>query len=381
MDASHLEPALLAMVLGVEPSDQEPVVEDRQGVIAVDALVAGCVDLDPVVEAEEPRGAVAVPEERVERREQRGAPRREAAPAGRGQRRQVLRKHQPPRASTRSVPGGASAGAARPVILDRDLDHLAGVEHRPERLPTRPDLEAREGEVHAQVHLGRGSHRVEAAAQVPAQELPGRGRFDFPYRWDHAFRQVEALLEVGPRVHQRAPRHPQPVEREGGGLPAPPPGGRTPPGVLEIRVADRSALAERLLHRVDDARVPLEESRPPGVAHGVVQHRAPPHREVRGRNEARRVRPVLEQQPAVVGEAVEGAPIVGTETAPNREVVGPVQHVDRIDLEAARVLDEAQEARGGEALLAGAVEVLALEKERGDRAEGDAAGAHAVPGG
>ena len=83
----------------------------------------------------------------------------------------------------------------------------------------------------------------------------------------------------------------------------------------------------------------------------------------------------------MVGEAVEGAPIVGTETAPNREVVGPVQHVDRIDLEAARVLDEAQEARGGEALLAGAVEVLALEKERGDRAEGDAAGAHAVPGG
>ena len=61
--------------------------------------------------------------------------------------------------------------------------------------------------------------------------------------------------------------------------------------------------------------------------------------------------------------------------------MGPVQHVDRVDLEAAHILDEAQEARGGEPVLARAVEVLALEEERGHGVERNAAGAHALPGG
>ncbi len=66
---SHLEPPLGAMRLGVYPADEMPVMEDRKCVVAVHALVARGVDLDPVVEAEETRHAVAIPEQGVERRE------------------------------------------------------------------------------------------------------------------------------------------------------------------------------------------------------------------------------------------------------------------------------------------------------------------------
>ena len=65
----HLEPALGAMRLGVDAADEMPVVKNRKRVVAVHALVAGCVDLDAIVEAEEPLDAIAIPEQGVERRE------------------------------------------------------------------------------------------------------------------------------------------------------------------------------------------------------------------------------------------------------------------------------------------------------------------------
>src|SRR6266545_3816126 len=67
-----------AMGLGVDAADEMAVMKDGERVVAVHALVAGGVDLDAVVEAEETRDTVAIPEKGVERREQ-GRPAR--APA------------------------------------------------------------------------------------------------------------------------------------------------------------------------------------------------------------------------------------------------------------------------------------------------------------
>ena len=53
--------------LQVEPRDEVLAQEERQHVVAVHPLLLGHVDLEPEVEAEERPGAVALPDERVER--------------------------------------------------------------------------------------------------------------------------------------------------------------------------------------------------------------------------------------------------------------------------------------------------------------------------
>ena len=55
----------------------------------------------------------------------------------------------------------------------------------------------------------------------------------------------------------------------------------------------------------------------------------------------------------------------------------PVDDVDRIELEAARVLDEPDEPAGRQPAGARAQEVLPLEEERGDGAEGERRDRHA----
>src|ERR1051326_6013439 len=67
----RLEDVRLAVRLQVDAADQLAVVEERQAVIAVLALVARNVDLDPVEVAPQAMDALAVPEERIERAEER----------------------------------------------------------------------------------------------------------------------------------------------------------------------------------------------------------------------------------------------------------------------------------------------------------------------
>src|SRR6266545_3718757 len=71
-----LQPALRPMALGVDAPDELAVMEDGQGVVAVHALVSGRVDLDAVVEAEQSRHPAAIPEERIEGRQEGGPLRR-----------------------------------------------------------------------------------------------------------------------------------------------------------------------------------------------------------------------------------------------------------------------------------------------------------------
>src|SRR6185295_17126238 len=78
------------------------------------------------------------------------------------------------------------------------------------------------------------------------------------------------------------------------------------------------------------------------------EHRAPPVGEVRRRNEAGGVGPVLEEEAPLVDGPGEGAPVVGAEAAPDREVVRAVDDVDRVELDAAGVGGKGDEAAGGE---------------------------------
>ena len=71
----------LTVGLQVEPGHEQVAEQERKDVIAVLALVRRRVNLDPVVEVEEPQRAGTLPDERIERRQQR--PRGDAAwPAG-----------------------------------------------------------------------------------------------------------------------------------------------------------------------------------------------------------------------------------------------------------------------------------------------------------
>ncbi len=75
------QPSRLAVGLQVEPGHEQVAEQEGKYVIAVLALVRRRVNLDPVVEVEEPQRAGSLPDERIERRQQR--PRGDATrPAG-----------------------------------------------------------------------------------------------------------------------------------------------------------------------------------------------------------------------------------------------------------------------------------------------------------
>ena len=78
--ALHPQHARGAVGLEVDPGHQLAVEQEREHVVAVLALRLGHVDLDAVAEAEDPLGAGALPDQRVERAQQRppGDPPRDA---------------------------------------------------------------------------------------------------------------------------------------------------------------------------------------------------------------------------------------------------------------------------------------------------------------
>ena len=78
------------------------------------------------------------------------------------------------------------------------------------------------------------------------------------------------------------------------------------------------------------------------------------------------MRPVLEELPAPVEPAVEARPVVGPEATPHGEVVGAIQHVDRVHLDAADVLREADDPGCGQRAAPRTREMLARQEQRGD---------------
>src|SRR2546425_13224104 len=92
------------------------------------------------------------------------------------------------------------------------------------------------------------------------------------------------------------------------------------------------------------------------------------------------MRPVLEEEPAAVDEPIEPRAVVRAEAAPHRQVVRAVEDIDGIELEPAHVLDETAEALGRQRGRLWAGEMLPLQEERGDGAQGNAAAWHAAQG-
>lgn len=68
--AADVEDACLTVAFEVDAGDQAVAEEEGEDVVAVDALGRRDVDLYPVVEVEEALGAVALPNEGVERGEE-----------------------------------------------------------------------------------------------------------------------------------------------------------------------------------------------------------------------------------------------------------------------------------------------------------------------
>ena len=141
----HPQAARLAVAPEVDARHQTVAQQERQHVVAVGPLVGRRVDLDPVAEAEQPLGARALPDQRVERRQQ-GA------------------RLDPARQPGRRV----ELGGLRPA-LHRDRQQLAGLDQLGQ---PRRHVGGVQPEVVAQVAGGRdaqgaGGERAAARAAPP----------------------------------------------------------------------------------------------------------------------------------------------------------------------------------------------------------------------
>ena len=86
--------------------------------------------------------------------------------------------------------------------------------------------------------------------------------------------------------------------------------------------------------------------------------------------------PVLEENPAPVDHPVERRAVVGPEPAPDRQVVGPLEDVDRVELDSTDVFGKAREPARRERRRARPRQMLALEKERRDSAQRKGGASH-----
>ena len=236
---------------------------------------------------------------------------------------------------------------------------------------------ARKGEVQAKVGRAGGPQGAQRLPQVPPAEALPRQRLPGDGVGHHPLGEVEALPEVRPGVHQRAPAHPEVVEGVRGGLPVPPATGRaggTP--VLEVGAArgDR--------RRRSRPRPPAGRGGSPGASRprpdSEGSSRASPGARPGSATPApgRRRGPSTRTGAGVGRRAGPRPAVVGPEAAPQREVVGALDHVDGIDLESPDVLHEGEQGGGGEPPGPRPREVLAGQEEGGHGAAADDGSGH-----
>src|SRR5579875_2638072 len=316
--AGDEEPARLPVGLEVETADEVLPDEQGQDVVAEAAEGLGHVDLDPEVEAEEPIRAVARPDERVERRQQR----RPAAPPRRGRR-------------------GAGRQVARCApALDGDLDQPAVVDELRHATAGdgRPDPEVVRqvgGRAHAEARRG--------VLQELALGFLGLGR-----RPGADLRRHHAVGQVVDPLERRAPPGGQDAVGEEhlhgvAAVAAPvPPRALVAPGVGQLGGGERALLR----HLVEDGLEVAGVRLPPGPAslpgrradelvappalHAVAEQRVEVPREQRGG-----VAPVLEPAAARCPELQEAGGLVGADAAPGHEELRAGQDVDGVELDGA----------------------------------------------
>src|SRR5258706_6044783 len=183
MERFHLEDAVASMGLGIEAADEPVANEDRQGEVAVAPLRRRRVALDAVIEPKEREGALPVPDDRVEGREESRV-RRTAAAADGGQRRTMV-------AMEKGVAGHA---------FDTRRKELAVVDERLDR-------GRRLGEAHAVVVRGPAgggdAERTHGIGDERAMRCRGRGKAGGGPSGKNTLAQVvHPLVALPPRDHE-----------------------------------------------------------------------------------------------------------------------------------------------------------------------------------
>src|ERR1700722_15399912 len=209
----------LAVGFQVEPSHESVAEQEGKDVVAVLALVGRGVNLDPVVEIEEPQRAGTLPDERIERREKR--PREDAA---------------------RPASVAVKIGEASPA---GNLDRLENA--RPDqRLDRQSGVVWTETEIVAQVLCRGDAERLGRALDEGALGiLLVRSRQGEALGRNHALRKVVDPLETAAPRRRRDMTCPgQPFERPFGVAPFPP--ARPAAFFLEVRGRARTLVANAI---------------------------------------------------------------------------------------------------------------------------------------
>ena len=315
MSALHEEPPGRAIRLQVHPGDQAVAEQEGQHVVAVQPLVRRRVDLDPVAHAEQALGPRTVPDQRVERRQQRS-------------------RADPPR-----VPGCRIKVGRLAPSLDAHGGDLA-------RLHQLGDaglgVIRREAKVVPQIARRRDPERASGDAQELAVGVWLAGRR--PVEDDagqHTPSQIIDPLEAGaPGGGRDPPRPEQPLQRALGVAPAPPAALTLGPFQVGCgeRPLGRNALQDGLGLRAAFAREGLQPAPGPlpplGAGHAPAQPWMQLQRQQRGL-----VSPVLEQRlPGPPGGLLQQGARIVAEPRIERQVVRSGQDVDRVDLEQGRAL-------------------------------------------
>ena len=260
------------------------------------------------MEAEEALGAPAVPHQRVEGRDQGG---RLHPPGGTGRRVGVRR----------GVP------ALHPGRRQRALLDQLGQEWPHGADPLAVII----GEV------GGGRH-AEGPGRLHEQRLAGLGLGDGRPGQDvggqDPLGKVVDPLEAGPADGGQAPRPVEPLEGQLA-LAPPPPRAAALAGLAQRRRGEAAPLGHLGQDGLDERRLlGGEAGQPRPRVPGCRPGHSPAHQRVGLHREERLlVRPVLEQGALLVGKPFQHVPRVGAEPGEQRQVVGPHQHVDRVDLE------------------------------------------------
>ena len=323
--------ARLAVGLEIDSRDEVLAEQERQDVIAVRPLLGRHVDLDAVAEAEQPLGAAALPDQRVERRKE------------------SLRRN-PARTTRVAVQIGwlrhaGDGGRNQEAVFYERRDGGAGVLRR-------------QAEIVAQLGGGGDAQRGGGAGDEGAMRVSFRRRRQGKDGGgdDTLGDVINALEAAAPRPGGDAAGPEQPFERALGVAPFPPAAAAS--AVLEVRGGHRAFGFDSPEDRVRLGALFAGEGaqRAPagraalGAGHPPAQQRVEVERQQRCL-----VRPIFEQPSLGLASprgGVEQGAVVRPEAREGGQVMRPRQHVDTVDLVQGQALDGAAQvglARDGRA--------------------------------
>ena len=279
----------------------------------------GHVDLDPVAEPEQALGALAEPDERVERHQQRPAlrPTRDS-----GARDDVRRLG----------PTG-----------DRDLEQVSRLHQLLHARSRRRDLQPEVvGKVRKRGHPAAAGGDQE---ELPVRLIRRRCRQVEDGAWDDAFGEVVDPLEVA-SIRRGDEAGVEQILQDGL-LPRPVPAPVLLGTVLllgDVACRDRTLVAHDGQHVVDEPRRIAQHSL--DVTPAVDQllsalHLPTPQRMHRDRQQSSLVAPVLEQLPVAICHPVQRLARVRADARPRGQIVRAREDVDAVDLQGIRVLKHA----------------------------------------